>query len=250
MFFQYGGYTHPANEAKVMAFIVRPELTPRGVRWCSTVEMHVQIEIVVAPNLNLDTAGAQAYLNNRIIEIIAAYKDDYQDATFYHDDGTPTRHRMTNADSFTGVRIRHRTWPRSDAGEYATTRTGYVVLEAKYKDLYSEIWSFQEQVRSVGTGGKRWRAQELVTGLPIATQLNQFTVQRVVQAGSAVGIDGYPLTMISPLLPLQFEHEDMREFSPGTAQANGQGFTHYPCSWAFHYTLPSPLAGNYFPISR
>ena len=54
MFLTYGGYRHLDNEARLMSFIVRPGMTPRGKRATTIYEMHVQLEI----NLPVSMAGA------------------------------------------------------------------------------------------------------------------------------------------------------------------------------------------------
>lgn len=246
MFFKYGGYQHPDNEARLMAFIVRPNHSQRGKRLTTTYEMHIQIEVNIPNSLaGATTAQAQTHLAGRISEIIDAYQEDYKDAAFCHDDGSLTRHSLVNADSLSGVRVTHRTWPKGDGDEYATTRTGYVVLQADYLTPNSQLVLFQEFVRNIGTGGPRWRIQDLEVGNPIVVPLNQRTHQRVIQTGMAVGLQGYVLDYMIPLWP-QFEHLDLREVSPATPRANGQGYTHYPISWTFHMSLPN--AANNFPV--
>jgi len=246
MYLKYGGYQHPDNEARLMAFIVKPGYSPRGKRQTTVYEMHVQIEICLPLSMaGATTAEAQSHINNRIVELISVYENNYQDVSFHHDDGTKTRHSLDNANSLTGVRITHRTWPKGDGDEYATTRTGYVVFQAEYLTVDSQIVMYQEVVRNIGTGGPRWRVQELEVGNPIVVPLNQRTAQRVIQTGMAVGLQGYVLDYMIPLWP-QFEHLDLREVSPGTPRANGQGYTHFPISWTFHMTLPA--AANNFPV--
>lgn len=238
MYFRYGSYQHPDNEAKLMSFVKNPHVSERGKRYVSRLEMHIQIEVVLPTNQSYTTAEAQLYLNNRILELINVYKSDYQDAIFYHDDGTPTQHKLINGGSVSGVRVKHQSWPRGDAAEYATTRTAYIILTADYTDIYSEIYSYSEVVRNIGTGGPRWRMQEFVSGIPIMVVLNQQTAQKIVQSGTAVGVEGYPLPYMLPLWPA-YEHLDMREVTPGTPTHYGQGLLLYPLTWTFHFTLPS-----------
>lgn len=246
MYFKYGGYQHPDNEARLMAFIVRPDHSSRGKKMITTYEMHLQIEICLPVSMaGATTAQAQSHLNTRIGEIIDVYANNYRDAVFCHDDGTQTRHSLINADSLSGVRVTHRTWPKGDGDEYATTRTGYVVLQADYLTPDSQLVFFQEVVRNIGTGGPRWRIQDLEVGNPIVTTLNQKTHQRVIQTGVAIGLQGYVLDYMIPLWPA-FEHLDLREVNPATPRANGQGYTHYPISWTFHMSLPAPA--NNFPV--
>jgi hypothetical protein len=245
MFLTYGGYRHLDNEARLMSFIVRPGMTPRGKRATTIYEMHVQLEINLPVSMaGATTAQAQSYLNGRINEIVDVYSYNYQDVKFCHDDETPTRHSLINSESLSGVRVTHRTWPKGDGDEYATTRTGYVVFQAEYLTPDSQLVIFQEVVRNIGTGGPRWRVQELEQGNPIVIPLNQRTAQRVLQSGVSVGLQGYVLDYMIPLWPA-FEHLDLREVTPATPRANGQGYTHFPLSWTFHMTLPA--AANNFP---
>jgi hypothetical protein len=246
MYFKYGGYQHPDNEARLMAFIVKPQYSDRGKRLTTDYEMHMQIEICIPTSMaGSTTAECQAYLDGRISEIVTVYESNYQDAVFYHDNGTPTRHRLENGPSLSGVCVTHRTWPKGDGDEYATTRTGYLVLRASYLTPDSQIVNYREFVRNIGTGGPRWRIQDTVTGPPIVVPMAQQTHQRVIQTGMSVGLQGYLLDYMIPLWP-QFEHQDTREVTPGNPRANGQGYTHYPLSWTFHMSLPAPA--NNFPV--
>ena len=247
MFFTYAGYRHPDNEVKLLSYLSRPLYSPRGKRWLKVVEMHLQIEVVLDVGTIYTTTTAQSFLRDRINDLITRYDQNYGDAIFYHDDGTPTPHKITNADSISGVRIRHRSWPKGDPPEYATTRTGYVVLEAEYLDLDSQIWSWEERCINIGNGAPRWEMQDLVVGYPTPVVLTQRTKQRVIQVGSAIGIGGYPLEYIVPLWP-QFEHGDRRRIEPGSPTARGQGYTHYPISWTIEQTLAVPQ--NNFPNLR
>lgn len=247
MFFTYGSYRHPDNEVKLLSYLSRSLYSPRGKRWMRVVEMHIQIEVVLDIGTIYTTATAQAFLKDRINEIITAYDQNYADATFYHDDGTPTPHKLTNANSISGVCVSHRSWPKGDPPEYATTRTAYLKLYAEYLDIDSEIWSWEERCINIGNGAPRWEMQELVVGYPTPVYLTQRTRQRVIQIGSAVGIEGYPLAYITPLWP-QFEHGDRRRIEPGSPTARGQGYTHYPISWTIEQTLAVPQ--NNFPNLR
>lgn len=249
MRFSYGNFTHRDNEAKLMAFYVRHRLSDRGRRVSVINEMHLQIECTLpADGTVYTTATAQAWLAGRISQIINAYANDYGDAKFYHDDGTLTRHSMLNAGSLSGVRVVQRSWPSGDGAEYATTRTGYVVLRCEYPDVESQLYSLSEWVQSIGTGGPRWRMQDLETNRPRRYNLNQFTHQKVIQVGRATGFQGYPLSSFGPLYGPQFEHEDVRVVAPGHPRYAGNGFIMYPISWSFRFSLPIPQ--NSFPWLR
>lgn len=247
MYFKYGAFQHRDNEAKLMAFFVKSELSRRNRRVKMHYEMHLQLELTLpADGTVYTTTTAQAWLDSRIRQIINAYSLDGQDAIFYHDNGTPTRHSLTSGNSLSGVRVVQRSWPTGDGAEYATTRTGYVVLRASYADVESQLFEYSETVHSIGNGTKRWRAEELEIGAPRSYDLNQRTVQRVIQTGHAIGFQGYPLAYFGPLYGPQFEHGDLREVTPGHPRYMGNGYAYYPISWTFRFTLGTPV--NSFPV--
>ena len=238
---RYRNLEHRDNEATMMAFIIRPRITPRGKRISSIYEAHLRIDLTVPTDGTVTTtAECQSWLNTEIGKVIDAYGENGGDLIFYHDDGTPTRHSLLSAQSVSGVTVRHRTWPKGDGAEYATVRTGYVVLQAEYIELDSPIWEYRETVRTVSTSGRRWRFQEREFGLPIAYQLNQRTIQHITQSGHAIGTLGYPLDWIAPIYDLNSEHEDLRVVEPSSPRQMGNGFMMYPIQWTFQFSLIVP----------
>lgn len=249
MFFKYGNFRHRDNEAKLMAFFVKHRLSPRGRRVSVINEMHLNLELTLPCDGTIyTTATAQAWLRDRISQVIDAYSVDGVDAMFCHDDGTPTRHSMLSAPSLTGVRVVQRSWPSGDGAEYASTRTAYVILRAEYADVESQLYELSEIVHTIGTCGPRWRMCDLQVGRPRRYDQAEYTHQRIIQTGRAIGFQGYPLAFFGPLYGPQFEHEDMREVAPGHPRYAGNGFVHYPITWTFRFSLPTPL--NTFPVIR
>lgn len=241
MKFRYGNFEHRENEAVPKAFIVRPRMSPRGTRISSIYEMHLQIDLTLPADGTVWTSTtAQAWFNTEIGRIVDGYSNNYGDAVFMHDDGTPTRHRLESARSISGVTVRHRTWPKGDGAEYATVRTGYVVLQAEYLELDSLLWEFYETVQTVGTTGRRWRFQERVFGRPVPYLTNNWTVQSVTQTGRATGVTTYPLEFLAPIYNLQSEHEDMRIVRPESPRCVGQGYMLYPIHWTYFFELVIP----------
>jgi len=246
MRFRYGSYTHRENEAHLMAFFVRPRMNRRGRRVSSTYEMHVQIELVLPSTVDgTDKNACQAWFTSEIQTLVNVYGENGKDAYFLQDDGTPTSHSLLSGPSVSGVTVHQRSWPRGDGAEYATTRTGYVVLRAEYVELDSPLWSYQELVTNTGSGGPRWELVPRIVGLPVDYILNMQTPQYVTQVGRAVGVLGYPLAYMSPLYPPKFEHTDRRIVAPGSPEFFGNGYMLYPLNWAFHFSLKQPQ--NNFP---
>lgn len=246
MRFRYGSYTHRENEAHLMAFFVRPTMNRRGRRISSKYEMHVQIELVLPSSVDsTDKDACQAWFTSEIQTLVRVYGENGKDAYFLQDDGTPTSHSLMSGPSISGVTVHQRSWPRGDGAEYATTRTGYIVLRAEYVELDSPLWSYQELVTNVGSGGPRWELHSRVVGDPVDFILSQRTPQYVTQVGRAVGVLGYPLAYMIPLYAPKFEHTDRRIVAPGSPEFFGNGYMLYPLNWAFHFEFKRPT--NSFP---
>ena len=247
MKFSYGSFVHRENEAKLMGYFVRPRINQRGRRVSSIHEMHIEVQLILpVDQAPWSTAAAQAWLNTEIGKVVDAYYINGLDAVFMHDDGTPTRHTMISNQSISGVTVHHKTWPRGDGAEYATTRTCYAVFKAEYVEQDSPLWSYQEVVTNISTGGPIWQYQVREFGDPLRYQLAQRTPQQVIQTGRAVGVLGYPLGYMLPLYPPEMEHLDRRVVAPGSPQFMGNGYMLYPINWAFSFTLP--IATNNFPV--
>lgn len=246
MKFRYGNYTHPENEAHLMAFFVRPRMNRRGRRVSSFYEMHVQIELILPSTIDsTDKNLSQAWFTSEIQKLVGIYGNNGLDAYFLQDDGTPTSHSLLSGPSISGVTVHQRSYPRGDGAEYATARTIYNVFRAEYVEQDSPLWHYQEIVTNVGAGGPRWEMVPRIKGLPVSYILNQRTPQHVSQVGRAVGVLGYPLSYMAPLYPLNFEHTERRVVAPGTPEFMGNGYMLYPLNWAFHFTLQQPQ--NNFP---
>lgn len=236
MFFRYGPYQHPDNEVNLTSFEVIPRRSERGRQMTVHYRMHLLGELIHCGQADIHTA---------IQQLIAAYAyDNMGDAGLFHDDGTPTRHYIpqNHQDNLTGVRVTHRSWPKGDAAEYATLRTFYIVLEADFRYLEGELTAWQEVVRTTGNCGPRWDYFESQNDLPRPEILNRYTVQTIVQSGSAVGFDGWPMLHVpGPLYPSQ-ELEYLREITPYSPKFMGQQWAEYPIEWKYVMRSNQPLA--------
>jgi hypothetical protein len=109
-------------------------------------------------------------------------------------------------------------FPKGDGAEYATYRTYQVVLECVVPDTRSRLIHYSESYEFSGTGGPDWGFMRPLEGELQAQMFTQKTEVRLVQSGTAVGNDYYPLPP-GPVYPKN-EHEPSRRIrrdlpSPG-----------------------------------
>ena len=237
MYWKYGNYTHPANEVNLVSVQQYPVYTDRLYRRTSRYRMTIAGELQYA---------TQAELTTKITELMAAYDYDGYEAGLYQDDGTVTRHHLPlNGNLISGPRIMYRDFPKGDAAEYATKRTFRVVLEAEYLEVESQLVSFQETLSFRGTGGPLWRMKMYAKGVPKPELLAQKTPQQIIQHGTVVGLQGYPLGFLpAPLFP-QWEHANQRSFNIQSPRRYGNMFLDFPMTYAYVFTLP--VAQDAFP---
>jgi hypothetical protein len=241
----YNGYQHPENEVNLASFLVRPLYSSRHRRTLVRYEAHLTGEIII-DDTDTTTELAQAKLTTRINELVNAYGVNGGDYILLDNQGNQTRHSLISGDSLSGVRVEHRSWPKGDPAEWATHRTFYIVLVAEYVEAESQIVSWQERVQVVGNGGPDWEMRRVRFGLPRPQLLSNFTPVSVVQQGEAVGLQGYPIPP-GPIFPA-WEHEQLRQITPGSAESYPNGFINFPLRWAYIHTTPTYTEA--WPTSR
>lgn len=192
---------------------------------------------------------SQAQIKSKIQEIEDAFDHDGGDLRLYHNDGTTiSAHVLSNADSISGVMID--SGPNFDNGtgpEYATERTFNVTLSAEYSGGDSDnLVAHQEQLRIVGTGGRRIVGVEFLQEVPELQIVNQRTLVYATQSGSAIGWNSYPV-FPGPLAVLAaYEQQDKRVETAGSPSFNGRVYKNYPISWSYEFigaSLPIALPG-------
>lgn len=252
MFFKFGAHQHPNNEVNLVNYEVIPQLSDRGRPETTRIRMHVIGEILVDQTLTTPTAR-QADLNTKITTLINAYSlaNMDQNCGLYHNDGTITRHKLessaTNAANISGVRMVYRSWPKGDPAEYATMRSFYIILEAIYRDLESQLVSYSEKVHGIGTTGPRHSWTEHATGLPTREIINQRTVQTLIQEGYAIGFDGWPAQFLygsGPLFP-NLEQLNRRQITRSGPNFMGRQFAYYRVDW--RYVMESNFDTDPYP---
>jgi hypothetical protein len=232
MYFKFGSYQHPDNEVNLTTYEVTTQRSPRGRPMKTTIRLHI--------NGQLQAAG-QSALNTKIAELIDVYSQSNmdQDCGLYHDDGTVTRHKLessnTNSANLTGVRLVHRSWPRSEPEEYATCRSFYIVLEAVYRDLESQLIDFHERLYGIGTTAPAFLWTLLASGRPKRQMIHTWTLQTLVQEGYATGFDGWPVNFLygpGPLFPALEDQERRTIYRTGPRYL-GRAFANYRIDWRY-----------------
>lgn len=232
MYFTYGAHRHVDNEVNLVNMQQFPVFSDRLKRRTSRYRMTISGELQYA---------TQQTLTDKIGELISAYSVDGQEACLYQDNGTPTHHRLAvTGNLVSGPRIMYRDWPKGDAAEYATKRTFRIILEAEYLEPDSQIVAFQETLQFRGDGGPLWKMCVRARGAPFPVQLADKTPQQIIQAGTVVGLSGFPIALIpAPMFPV-YEQRFARQVSVGSPKLYGSMYLDYPMSYSYSFVLPTP----------
>ena len=209
MIFKYGSYSHDQDE--VMLRVSSQGMFDRFMRRIGDVHEWTILGVAKV-DYNSDPEVMKAALTTKLDGLIAAYNVDYQDAGLYHDDGTTlTRHAITSADTFGGVKVvsppSFFNVPWTGRPEYLNLRTYQVVLRFELR-VGSGQYSWHERITIRGTGGSKWRYSPRMVGTPQAQTLQTATSFWYVQEGEAIGRQDW-VTPSDPLWPT-IEHEEMR----------------------------------------
>ena len=234
MYCTYGNYTHDANEVSLLSQQTRTKYSARGRKESTLKTISLQADLIPA-------AVTQAAIKAAIQELEAAYSVNGLDWALYHDDGTISAHFLTSANSIGGVRVMDIGYPDGDGSQYATWRKATITLEAEYPGG-DNLLQFQETLRFSGNGGRRERCIETANGPPQRQVLNQRTIARATQSGSAIGLLSEP-QFPPPIWP-QLELYDLREVTRVGPQFDGRAFRNWGVSWSYQFESTQPLFGE------
>lgn len=225
MYFQYGNYQHDANSVN-LKIKQTVEKSARGYRWM--VRHTWDLEFIVG---NTD----QATIRSAIQAAEEAYSYDGYDAGLYHDNGSVSAHYLDSNQSFGGVRVVAKSFPKGDQTEYATLRTCNVTLEAEFiQTAYPNLLELTETIEYTGTGGPRFLLVETATGPVQRQQTNVRTARTATQSGRAVGMTSYP-AIIPPFMPAN-EHVDQRRITKERWIDGPNGAHTFPVSWSYAFS--------------
>lgn len=247
MRWKYGSYLLPENDVD-FSFTSPAKLDPSGVPYAYLPRYVLDGTIRITPTGT--DAGNQTAMTAALVELEAAFAQNYQDLIFYDDSSVATIHKLINNETTGGVKVLSRVeYPYARGAEYSTYRTFRVTLGAEIPDQASvggagPIIRYRESLTYIGTGGRRWVAQEYIEGEPDHQQVAQLSSIRAVQEGSALGYAAY-VPFPPGLYPTEVEHEEQRVYRRETAQKFVNGVeTEWPSSWQYFFEFNNPGNGN------
>lgn len=235
----YGSYVHPKGECYPRRMEIRPMRSERGYRWGSLYRIETAGDFVKSDGTGLSKSEIAA----RITELDQTYLYDYQDCGFRLSDGTLTPHHMlTNqANNLTGNQIVSRSWDNLLPTEYANTRSFSVAVEALFLEPYSEIVSFREVTKKIGTGGPYWKLYPDFNGDPVKEEITTKTKVRHITSGVIEALSGFVLPP-APYWPNE-EQEWRREVDFVGPKLHGhptRKFTHYRTTYTYYFERIGP----------
>jgi hypothetical protein len=172
----------------------------------------------------------QAALTTALAALEGAYTPDGQNIVLKDNLGANTRHLVTSANTFSGVKVAHFGYPKGSwdmQTEYgsgnANKRTYEIVLTAEIRTgSASDLYAYREKVTQIGTGGPLQKYMGSLTGTPVLQTLRAEVPIRYVQEGYVIG-RGTWLTVPSPLnFGVEMQEQRVIEVgSPMDVRVNG-----------------------------
>lgn len=228
MILKWGGYSFEDNE---IWFTTRRQelLGQTGIRigWKET--------WTVGGVIKADNVAA---ITTRIDGMRDALDVPFQDLVFVDNDGNDTAHKIINSETLNGTRVvgglqfpKPQMWGMGD--EYAAyKRTFGFTVEAEVYDPEGNIMFYEETVRLLAPGSRRFAMVVSLQGVPQDQTLAAQTPTIIEQIGRAVGIHTYP-NYGAPLYPAQLKDRPFMQ-EVGTPEKFGTvrnvGF---PVSWRY-----------------
>jgi len=242
MILKVGSFSHEVNDVQLESHRRVSRYNERNRRRSRVHTLEVR------GRLKIDVAGGDTVsdLTNAIRALETAYQDDDVQVGLYLNDGTPTAHVLTTADSLSGINILDLNFNDPVGADYVVTRHFRATFQAEYIQTESQITSFKESVRTIGNGGPQFQVTALPRGLPRVDLITQRTPQIIFQTGSAVGYLGWPEGVVPPPVFPLWEQQQRRTIE----RIGGESFRHYVIDrgirWAYTFIRQEP--GDPFPV--
>ena len=216
----YGGYTFQDNELNLVTLTVQKQYSPRRRKIQDIKTAHCEGQIL---------ASDMATFTSRLNEIENALKNDY--GNFTYTIGGTTGHSLLNDSScVSGTKIIARNFPKGDGAEFATRRTFSFTIQGTYDSVEDDLFSWQETVEVIGTGGPKFVILETVDR-PYAMYVSNASVQYFQQTGTAVGYANYPAFPGPNGAGLEFL--DRRRETRSSGRQVGNGIRFFPIRWSY-----------------
>lgn len=237
MIFKHGTYTSAAGEVRLLSSSRAATLNSRGAREKTVYTISIEGFI---------KATGQSTIKTAIGVVETAFVDTVTGITgLYHDDGTTVSgHSINAANMMNGVRVMSLDW-QDGPGEYATGRTYRATFMGELSGLTaSSVIAYQETISISGTGGARYAYLEPITGLPLRQQINQNTLIRARQFGTAVNYGSPYPSIPSPLWPTLEDFPERVDEYIGPTYRDGV-LRDYGRRWGYTFTSGQPFSTQY-----
>ena len=238
MYYIFGTYTHPFGEVIDMKYVSRGHYTERGYRDRMYVQALIKVQL---------QGCSEAEIHDKTVELENAYKLQTDvDFGLFKTDGTRTRHFLSANDPamLRGPYISELTYPTTEGPECVTKREVHITLEAIMNYPESQVIEYDEHVTNIGTASPAWTYVPTTDGgyrpYYIGTPL-----QKVIQEGHSIGLQGYYLYSAIPIIDTMWEHTERRVIKVRYPKRIGQYFQNFQIDWRFEYDVP--VGGVYTP---
>lgn len=231
----YGSYQHEAGDAEVI-------ITKEGL----VSDLGVQYAVRERWDVNgrLHAANTTA-VNSAVSALMDAYSSNYQDIYI-----NGSSHIMRSSDTINGTRVVvPPSFPEGSGGENSTYRSYALSVEGDFAYVgQTVLLSWMETISFHGTGGPVWNFLECLNGPPQAQILQQQSVVRCKQSGSAraVPANSYQRNDYGGYWPVpsplwaQWEHEERRTIVYELpSDINGTRVT----SWSYEFSMDTTYPG-------
>lgn len=243
MILRYAGYSFQDAECLPVFYGRARTYNARGRAQFIVKRLTIEGEII---------AATQALIDARVREIENALAVEGGTAVLLLDSGAESAYKLDGGSSVSGVKIIDGpNFPQEEAkAHYATGQPFNMTFEAEYLiSDFDPLVSFSESITKIGNAGPRVVWPELDNGQSIPQIVSTHTNVTIIQAGSAVGVSGYPFAYAPPpIFPQNLDNPD-ETTTVESPQLTGLGFQNFTLNWVYRMTL-NANPGIVIPTAR
>lgn len=237
----YGSYQHISNAT---SFTV----THQGIRGPRGQVFKYKTRYVIRGRVE---GSSQSAISTAIANLETAYKTPNQDLIFRDDAGNATAHQIIAASTIGGVVTPAITWipalpgQHGSGSQFVNRRDFVIVVEAEFSAgtvPFGGIIMWRESLSAVGDGGEEFAIVESFTGTPIKQVVMEETRGLLIQVGSAVGFDAYPLPP-TPIFPFA-NHSKQSSFTQVTPTQYQNDNNMFEIRWRYVMEDVTAMAGT------
>lgn len=234
MIIAWGEYRFQVGDVQV-AISRQNEYTGAETAWAFRERWKLSIDL-------FNREGDLGAMTVKLAALESAFASDGRDLRILSPSGGTTQHKLLTKNCLGGTRVvMPPSYPRGTGPEYITTRTVEIEVEGliPYTNPATVLRSFTESVQFSG-GGQRRGCIETLTGSPQDQIFRRQSAFRAIQAGSAVGIFGYP-TIPAAIWPAALAEDPVIE--PSTPRRVGSDYMDYGVTWRYVFESSKRLVG-------